>query len=356
MLAHLSGLQREPVGDVWESLRGPVDRRPAGRSRRGGGGAPARAAAPLQQPRLRPARRGRGAAARRAVGRGAAGARPRPARDEAYVDRAPAAVRRWVLRRALRRPRGRGGGVPGTRVRAGGRALVDDGRPRPVGVVHRRAACRGAVVGHARGDVPPAGHVRPRRLDARLGPRSHAAPPRRAGRWSGTTARCPGSWPALAVRRPEKVGAVVLANTSSGADPGGLAVDLALSVVDDDPDLPTPWRPGGEVPDSRSRTCSACGGRRATSSCSPPMTGTWRPEAAAAPSRSPPAVFAAEGPDRFRVVSGRETGRAAARRTPPRRHGRQALLGDLPRHPRPPRLRRLTRGRPRTSNGMAFWP
>ena len=37
----------------------------------------------------------------------------------------------------------------------------------------------------------------------------------------------PGFLAGLAVRRPEKVGAVVLANTSSGADPGGLAVDLA---------------------------------------------------------------------------------------------------------------------------------
>ena len=60
----------------------------------------------------------------------------------------------------------------------------------------------------------------------------------------------PGFLAGLAVRRPEKVGAVVLANTSAGADPGGLAIDLVLSVVDDDPDLPPPWRPGGDVPES----------------------------------------------------------------------------------------------------------
>ena len=46
----------------------------------------------------------------------------------------------------------------------------------------------------------------------------------------------PGFLAGLAVRRTEKVGAVVLANTSAAADPGGLAVDLALRVLDDDPD------------------------------------------------------------------------------------------------------------------------
>ena len=44
--------------------------------------------------------------------------------------------------------------------------------------------------------------------------------------------------------------------------------------------------------------------------------GRLEARAAGAPRSSPPAVFAEEGPDLFRVVSGRETGRTAARRTP----------------------------------------
>ena len=117
----------------------------------------------------------------------------------------------------------------------------------------------------------------------------------------------PGFLAGLAVRRPEKVGAVVLANTSSGADPGGLAVELALSVVDDDPDLPTPWRPGREVPESIADLLGVwwTEGNQLVFSA---HDGHLEARGAAAPSSSPPAVFAAEGPDQFRVVSGRETG------------------------------------------------
>jgi CubicO group peptidase (beta-lactamase class C family) len=117
----------------------------------------------------------------------------------------------------------------------------------------------------------------------------------------------PGFLAGLAVRRAEKVGAVVLANTSSGADPGGLAVDLALSVVDDDPDLPDPWRPGGEVPESIADLLGVwwTEGNQLLFSA---HDGHLEARGAAAPLSSPPAVFAAEGTDQFRVVSGRETG------------------------------------------------
>ena len=64
-LAHLSGFQREPPGDVWETLaparaRG-ADRRTGGRRARAAAGAPVA----LLEPRLRPARRGRRAPPRR---------------------------------------------------------------------------------------------------------------------------------------------------------------------------------------------------------------------------------------------------------------------------------------------------
>ena len=58
----------------------------------------------------------------------------------------------------------------------------------------------------------------------------------------------PGFLAGLAVRRPEKVGAVVFANSSAGAAPGELAIDLVLSVVDDDPVEPEAWRVGPAVP------------------------------------------------------------------------------------------------------------
>jgi CubicO group peptidase (beta-lactamase class C family) len=117
----------------------------------------------------------------------------------------------------------------------------------------------------------------------------------------------PGFLAGLAVRRAEKVGAVVFANTSSNADPGGLAVELALSVVDDDPDLPDPWRPGGDVPESLADLLGVwwTEGNQFVFSV---RDGHLEAKAASAPAESPPSVFAEEGPDRLRVVSGRETG------------------------------------------------
>ena len=95
MLAHLSGLQREPVGDVWESLRGPSVDDLLARSRGGRGCVAAGTAPPLQQPRVRVAGRGRGPAARTAVGRGPAGA---------ILD--PLEMRRTTTARARRSPPG----------------------------------------------------------------------------------------------------------------------------------------------------------------------------------------------------------------------------------------------------------
>ena len=100
---------------------------------------------------------------------------------------------------------------------------------------------------------------------------------------------------------------MVLANTSSGADPGGLAVDLALSVVDGDPDLPPPWRPGGDVPESIADLLGVWWSE-GTQFVFSANEGQLEAKAAAAPRSSPASVFAQEGPDRFRVVSGRETG------------------------------------------------
>jgi CubicO group peptidase (beta-lactamase class C family) len=117
----------------------------------------------------------------------------------------------------------------------------------------------------------------------------------------------PGFLAGLAVRRPEKVGAVVLASTSAGADPGGLAIELALQVVDDDPDLPDPWRPGVDVPESLAGLLGVwwTEGNQLVFSA---RDGHLEAAPAGVARGKEPAVFAEEGPDRFRVVSGRETG------------------------------------------------
>lgn len=117
----------------------------------------------------------------------------------------------------------------------------------------------------------------------------------------------PGFLAAVAIRRVDRVGAVVLCNTSAGADPGALALDLIEASLDAEPPAVEPWRPGPPVPAELA-----------------PLVGRWWSEGSSftftvaqgrlaarkdgTPSTKPPAVFEAIGPDRYRTVSGREEG------------------------------------------------
>ncbi|WP_254666445.1 serine hydrolase [Humibacillus sp. DSM 29435] len=115
----------------------------------------------------------------------------------------------------------------------------------------------------------------------------------------------PGFLTGLRVRRSDGVGAIVFANCSSGALSVGLATDLVEAVVDAEPTMPTPWRP--EVP----------------SADLAPLLGQWWSEGSPIAffvrggrlwsrlAENDPAsetCYAAEGPDRFRAVEGRERG------------------------------------------------
>lgn len=58
----------------------------------------------------------------------------------------------------------------------------------------------------------------------------------------------PGFLAALVVDRSERTGAVVLTNTSAGAKPEALALDLAVTTLEALPRAPAPWSPGEEAP------------------------------------------------------------------------------------------------------------
>jgi CubicO group peptidase (beta-lactamase class C family) len=117
----------------------------------------------------------------------------------------------------------------------------------------------------------------------------------------------PGFLAGLAVSPKERSGAAVLVNTTSGTKVEELLRKLATAVADAYPSQPEPWRPSGEVPPELE-----------------PLLGSWWSEgdevvvryrngklelrvAAAAPSL-PPSVFEHDGDDRFRGVSGPEQG------------------------------------------------
>jgi CubicO group peptidase (beta-lactamase class C family) len=117
----------------------------------------------------------------------------------------------------------------------------------------------------------------------------------------------PGFLAGLAIRRQERIGAVVFANTSAAADPGALAIELALELLERDPATPTPWRVGpavpGELEDLLGEWWSE--GSRFTFTVS---GGQLRARRADAPAGAPPSVFAPIGPDLYRTLSGREQG------------------------------------------------
>jgi CubicO group peptidase (beta-lactamase class C family) len=131
----------------------------------------------------------------------------------------------------------------------------------------------------------------------------------------------PGFLAAMVVHRPSRLGVVVLTNTSRAADPGALALDLAEAVLDAVPDEPAPWRPGAPVPADVEPILGSwwtegmqfvLSWRSDPDDTDPevdgPEGGHVELASVRAPAGTPPAVLRRDGPDRWRGVSGREQG------------------------------------------------
>jgi len=125
--------------------------------------------------------------------------------------------------------------------------------------------------------------------------------------YAGHGGAMPGFLAGLAVLRAEKAGAAVLTNTSAGASPNVLAMQLVARSLELDPPEPARWEPQDEAPEELR-----------------PLVGRWwseghefvffcrdgklhaRPDPV--PPGTDPAVFEPAGEDRFRSVAGREHG------------------------------------------------
>jgi CubicO group peptidase (beta-lactamase class C family) len=123
----------------------------------------------------------------------------------------------------------------------------------------------------------------------------------------GHTGGMPGFVTAVFVERATKTGVVVLSNTMSDFDPADTAATLLTRVLDDDPRPESVWRPGPAVSEDLAE-----------------LVGRWWSEGSAfefsvrdgrlearmeqAPRTSPPAVFERIDAATFRTVSGRERG------------------------------------------------
>lgn len=131
---------------------------------------------------------------------------------------------------------------------------------------------------------------------------------RRNGRvLAGHSGAVSGFLSAFLTDRASGVGAVVMTNTGRDADPVGLAVRLIAAVVEWDPPPRSPWRPGPAVPDELEGALGRWWreGIEFVFRCA---GGTLEARWADAPPDRSPAVFVREGVDRYRAVSGFEVG------------------------------------------------
>ena len=125
--------------------------------------------------------------------------------------------------------------------------------------------------------------------------------------YAGHGGAMPGFLAGLAVLRSEKAGAAVLTNTSAGARPDSLAMSLVAKSLELDPPAPELWTPQAEAPEplrpllgrwwseGHEFVFFCCDGSL-HARLDPPVAG------------SEPAVFEPAGDDRFRTVAGRENG------------------------------------------------
>ena len=125
--------------------------------------------------------------------------------------------------------------------------------------------------------------------------------------FAGHGGAMPGFLAFLGVSRPERVGAVVLTNSGAGPDPTALALDLAETLLEVEPAPVEPWRPDEGAPRDVA-----------------PLLGPWwtegselvvgwrdgrlRSELVGASAWNRHSTFEPDGEDRWRCVEGRERG------------------------------------------------
>ena len=123
----------------------------------------------------------------------------------------------------------------------------------------------------------------------------------------GHTGGMPGHLAGLAVSPKDGVGAAAFTNNSSSFDPGAFVCDLVATWLDEDPVPPVEWVPGPPVPEAYEGIL----GRWWTEGTEFVFSwreGRLRALPVGAPATYPPAVFEPAGDDVFRGVSGREQG------------------------------------------------
>ncbi|MGZ4473238.1 MAG: serine hydrolase domain-containing protein [Nocardioidaceae bacterium] len=123
----------------------------------------------------------------------------------------------------------------------------------------------------------------------------------------GHSGAMPGHTSGVLTDRESGTGAVVLMNSTSAPDPLSFAVDLANHVVEHDPAEPEPWRPGSAVPAELEGVLGLWYSEGAPFVFTV-KAGRLEARAQGQPDHKPPARFERLGDDLYRTVSGREAG------------------------------------------------
>jgi CubicO group peptidase (beta-lactamase class C family) len=125
--------------------------------------------------------------------------------------------------------------------------------------------------------------------------------------FAGHGGAMPGFLAGLVVHRPERTGAVVLANTGADARPEALALDLAVAALDALPRTPEAWQPGGPVPAELEGVLGLwwTEGEQIVLSL---REGRFQADLVHGPPGRKISWLEPDGPDRWRVVEGRERG------------------------------------------------
>jgi CubicO group peptidase (beta-lactamase class C family) len=125
--------------------------------------------------------------------------------------------------------------------------------------------------------------------------------------WVGHTGGMPGHITGLVVQRQTKTVGVVLMNSTAAPDPAAFAVELGGYVIDNEPLTAPVWRPGTAVPAELTGVLGQwfSEGRPITFSVS---EGHLEAKADGQPDWMPPSVFVRLANDVYRTESGRETG------------------------------------------------
>ncbi|HET6652010.1 MAG TPA: serine hydrolase domain-containing protein [Nocardioides sp.] len=123
----------------------------------------------------------------------------------------------------------------------------------------------------------------------------------------GHTGGMPGHITGLFTHRESKTGGLVLMNTTSAPDPATFAIELADHVIEHDPVEPEPWRPGPSVPDELADLVGIWYSEGSPFVFSVKQ-GRLEARAQALPEHKPSSLFEKVGDDLYRTVQGRETG------------------------------------------------